>query len=104
MGLLIGMMMMMTAMPNMQAIIQARVRGNTIFKVIDRVPAVRDRDRNLREVSLSEQIRFDNVTFKYPTAPEKAPPVYRQANFEIPAGTSTAIVGPSGSGKSTIVQ
>lgn len=50
------------------------------------------------------KIRFENVTFKYPTAPDNAKNVLDRVNFQIKAGETTAIVGPSGSGKSTIVQ
>lgn len=53
---------------------------------------------------MDNHIRFNNVTFKYPTAPEKIKNVLEGASFKILAGTTTAIVGPSGSGKSTIVQ
>ena len=55
-------------------------------------------------IHLKEQIKFDNITFKYPTAPEEHKPVLLNATFSIKAGTTTAIVGPSGSGKSTIIQ
>ena len=45
-------------------------------------------------------IRFDNVTFSYPTRP--AVKIFRNLDFEIPQGSNVAIVGPSGGGKSTI--
>jgi ABC-type multidrug transport system fused ATPase/permease subunit len=53
---------------------------------------------------LADEIRFQGLKFKYPTAPETAKPVFDNVNFRIKTRTSTAIVGPSGSGKSTIVQ
>ena len=55
-------------------------------------------------ISLENEISFDDITFKYPTAPPEFKPVLENASFKIKAGQSTAIVGPSGSGKSTIVQ
>jgi len=103
-GLLMGFMMLLTAMPNIQAIVGARVKGKAIFDIIDRKPHISDGDKNIADIKLKNEISFDNVTFKYPTATDKALPVYKNATFKIPAGTSTAIVGPSGSGKSTIVQ
>lgn len=45
-------------------------------------------------------IRFDKVTFRYPTADA---PCLRQASFTVPAGAWTALDGPSGVGKTTVV-
>ena len=43
--------------------------------------------------------RFDSVGFGY----ESDQPVVRNLSFDIPAGSTTAIVGPSGAGKSTLL-
>jgi ABC-type bacteriocin/lantibiotic exporter with double-glycine peptidase domain len=75
-----------------------------VFDVIDRVPSIRDQGEVLSEVKLNEQIKFENITFRYPTAAESVGNVLENATFRIKAGTTTAIVGPSGSGKSTIAQ
>jgi len=48
----------------------------------------------------SGALRFDNVRFGY--EPERE--ILKGLNFDIPAGTSCAIVGPSGAGKSTIAR
>jgi ATP-binding cassette subfamily B protein len=45
-------------------------------------------------------IRFDGVTFAYPTRPEAR--VLNQVTFAIEPGERVALVGPSGAGKSTI--
>lgn len=45
-------------------------------------------------------IKFDNVTFAYPTRP--AVDIFKGLDFEIPSGTNVAVVGQSGGGKSTI--
>jgi ATP-binding cassette subfamily B (MDR/TAP) protein 1 len=47
-------------------------------------------------------IRFENVSFSYPTRPEIM--VLENFNLTIEGGTTVAIVGPSGSGKSTVIQ
>lgn len=44
-------------------------------------------------------IAFKNVSFTYPGSEEKA---IRHVDFEIPEGTTYALVGPSGGGKTTI--
>lgn len=46
------------------------------------------------------EIRFENVSFGYDSNRN----ILKNANFTIPAGLKTAIVGPSGSGKSTILK
>ena len=51
---------------------------------------------------LHQEIKFDNVSFKYPGSGER-PVVLRAATFEIRKGCSTAIIGRSGTGKTTIV-
>ncbi len=45
-------------------------------------------------------IRFSNVSFRYDASNERF--AVKQANFFIPAGTTTAVVGVSGAGKSTL--
>ena len=101
---MMGMMMIFGLTPNMQALIKAKVVGHTIFDVIDRVPEIKDHDKCVNDFNIREYIRFEGVTFKYPTAPDNAKKVLEQITFKIRAGETTAIVGPSGSGKSTIVQ
>ncbi|MFG6432961.1 ABC transporter ATP-binding protein [Roseateles sp. LYH14W] len=45
-------------------------------------------------------IRIEGLTFGY----EPGRPVIRELDLEIPAGSTTAIVGPSGSGKSSLIR
>ncbi|XP_048507795.1 mitochondrial potassium channel ATP-binding subunit isoform X2 [Athalia rosae] len=45
-------------------------------------------------------IEFKNVTFEYPTRPNKS--VLKNFNLKIPAGKTVAIVGSSGNGKTTV--
>jgi ABC-type multidrug transport system fused ATPase/permease subunit len=53
------------------------------------------------EVSATDDIVFDKVTFAYPSRPHVK--ILDELDLRIEAGKITAIVGPSGSGKSTIV-
>ena len=105
-ALITGFIGLISALPNIQSLIAAQTLGALIFKVIERVPEIRNSEnmRRGRGIQLREEIKFENVTFKYPTAPEEHKPVLENATFSIKAGSTTAIVGPSGSGKSTIIQ
>ena len=98
-----GFVCLISALPNVQAIVAAKTLGVLIFDVIERVPNVRNGPNPLQKYTLNKGINFNNVTFKYPTSLPEHKPVLIDATFTIQAGKSTAIVGPSGSGKSTIV-
>jgi ATP-binding cassette, subfamily B, bacterial len=50
----------------------------------------------------AQQIRFRNVTFAYPAAPDR--PVLAGLDLDIPAGSSLAIVGVNGAGKTTLAK
>ncbi|MFJ4337921.1 ABC transporter ATP-binding protein [Streptomyces sp. NPDC088915] len=47
-------------------------------------------------------IRFENVTFRYPDAPEDAPPVLDGVDLHVRPGETLALVGGTGSGKTTL--
>lgn len=47
-------------------------------------------------------IRFEGVTFCYPTRPDRS--ALKDVGFHIPPGETVALVGPSGAGKSTVLQ
>jgi len=52
--------------------------------------------------NIKGNIEFKNVTFSYPTKPDKL--ILKDLSFSISAGQNVAVVGLSGSGKSTIIQ
>lgn len=48
------------------------------------------------------RVRFDNVTFHYPSRPDL--PALMDFSLEVQPGETVALVGPSGAGKSTVFQ
>ncbi len=77
-----------------------------IDELLKEQPTIADHDVTPQQLSRFEraeeiagEIEFRNLTFAYPDAP----PVLKDINLRIPAGSSLAIVGPTGSGKSTLV-
>ncbi|KAJ5189697.1 ABC transporter integral membrane type 1 [Penicillium cf. griseofulvum] len=73
--------------------------ASRLFELQDRQPTIHP-TKGLKVETARGPIRFENVTFSYPTRP--AVKIFREVNFEIPQGSNVAIVGPSGGGKSTI--
>ena len=70
-----------------------------LFELQDRKPTIAPTAGKSVE-SARGPIRFENVTFSYPTRPAVA--IFNNLDFEIPQGSNIAVVGPSGGGKSTI--
>lgn len=74
-----------------------------IFELVDLEPEIRDRPGARPLPPLGQGgpggVVFEEVTFGYR---EDAEPVLDAISFEIPRGTSVALVGSSGAGKSTI--
>ncbi|VUC30462.1 unnamed protein product [Clonostachys rosea] len=84
----------------LQAIGKATLAACDFFSLID-TPLPERGWLKAPEVSATEDICFDKVTFAYPSRPDIR--VLDELDLRIEAGKITAIVGPSGSGKSTIV-
>ncbi len=78
---------------------EASAAGKRVFDVLDTEPNIRDAPNPVRLTLFREDIRFDDVSFRYITGD----PVLSHINLAINKGDVVAIVGPSGSGKSTLV-
>lgn len=82
---------------------QAVGASQRVFSIIDLQPQVRSplKPRPLR-TDTEASLLFDSVSFSYPARPEVE--VLKDISFEVPAGSTIALVGPSGAGKSTVAQ
>jgi ATP-binding cassette subfamily B protein len=105
----------------------ALVSFDRVFEVLDLEPLIKEKPDAAvlpaRDAAgAAPDIRFDRVSFRYPTAsevslaslesiagklPERtdaAAGVLHDVSFAVPGGKLTALVGPSGAGKTTITQ
>lgn len=69
-----------------------------IFEFLDEKPSVADKEDAVKIKELKGRIEFEQVEFSY-DGNRKA---LHSISFEVPAGTSLALVGHTGSGKTTI--
>ena len=81
---------------------RASVSANRIDEVLMTDSVIKDKENTINlESSGCRDIRFENVTFRYPKAEED---VLCNISFTAKSGETTAIIGSTGSGKSTLVQ
>lgn len=73
--------------------------ASRLFELQDREPTISP-TKGLPVKSALGTIRFDHVSFSYPTRP--AVQIFKDLTFEIRPGMNVAIVAPSGAGKSTV--
>ncbi len=79
---------------------RASTCGTRLFGLLDLEIAVRDAP-DAKPLDLTKgELRFDNVSFAYPAAPDRE--VLSNISFTAHRGETIGIVGPPGSGKSTL--
>jgi ATP-binding cassette, subfamily B, multidrug efflux pump len=71
-----------------------------IMAVLDTPPALSDPPEPRRPEQVQGVIEFRDVGFRYPGTDRF---VLRHVSFQVPAGSTVALVGPTGAGKSTVV-
>lgn len=108
----------LTALSNVRVdVMSALVSFERVFEVLDLQPMVTD-SQNAKELKSDKpEVKFDSVSFTYPSAKEislasleavakpemvESGEVLKNISFTVLPGTLTGIVGPSGAGKSTI--
>uniref|UniRef100_A0A6I8NAV5 Bile salt export pump n=1 Tax=Ornithorhynchus anatinus TaxID=9258 RepID=A0A6I8NAV5_ORNAN len=102
-GVLVAALNLGQASPCLEAFATGQGAATSIFKVIDREPAIDCMSEDGYKLDrIKGEIEFHNVTFRYPSRPEVE--ILDDLSMVIKSGETTAFVGPSGSGKSTAVQ
>jgi ATP-binding cassette subfamily B protein len=79
---------------------QALTDTTRLFELLDENIDIKDKPKALQLSTKSPTIRFENVEFSY----DEKRKILKGISFNVPAGTTTAIVGHSGSGKSTLTK
>uniref|UniRef100_A0A1B6E6B2 ABC-type xenobiotic transporter n=1 Tax=Clastoptera arizonana TaxID=38151 RepID=A0A1B6E6B2_9HEMI len=101
-GVVSGAMNLGFTSPHLEAFAKAKGASKSIYKVLQRRPAI---DVNSGGIKLDKklgEIHFKNVQFSYPARPNVE--VLKSLNFKVKPGENVALVGGSGSGKSTTIQ
>lgn len=93
MGVMMSTMMLMIAP-------RASISAKRIGEVLDTESSVVPPSDPVVDLPQGPDVRLDGVCFAYPGADEN---VLTDVSFEVPSGTTTAIIGATGSGKSTLV-
>ncbi|KAL2496173.1 ABC transporter B family member 15 [Forsythia ovata] len=101
-NVLMGGLNILTALPNLTAITEAKAAATRMTEMIDREPAIDSDDKKGKALSyVRGEIDFKGVYFTYPSRPDT--PVLQGLDLTIPARKTVGLVGGSGSGKSTII-
>ena len=80
---------------------QALGASQKVFEYLSMDEDIRDAANAKPLGPFSHSVRFEEVHFAYPSAPDR--PVLRGLDFELKAGEVLAVVGTSGAGKTTLV-
>lgn len=74
-----------------------------IFEYLDLAPSIVEApDARDADPAQLGRIRFNDVVFRYPDAPDDSAPTLDHVSFEVQPGQFVAFVGPSGAGKTTV--
>jgi subfamily B ATP-binding cassette protein MsbA len=79
---------------------QAMGASQKVFGYLDHAEEIAEKPGAIKLERFSDAIRFDNISFHYPNAPDGFS--IEGLSVEVKAGEVVALVGPSGAGKSTL--
>lgn len=79
---------------------RASVAAGRINEVLDTEPSISDGVRTQGKEGLRGELRFENVSFRYPDAEDD---VLQNISFTASQGETVALIGSTGCGKSTVV-
>jgi ATP-binding cassette subfamily B protein len=79
---------------------RAMASTNRILDLLDTPPGMRNGSLPIRRDQVVGHLALDRVSFAY----QQAFPVISDLEIDVPAGTTTAIVGATGAGKTTIIK
>ena len=79
---------------------QSSTAAVRIFEMLDEPVRIKTPANAFKLDEIRGDVRFDHVTFKYPTAKANT---LKGIDLHVPAGSSLAVVGATGSGKTTLV-
>ena len=83
-AVMFGMFSVITLQDLFPAVFRALTVGKQVLDVIERVPLIdspKNEAQRVTQVKIADGINFDDVKFKYPTAPEHVRPVFEGASF-----------------------
>lgn len=81
---------------------RASASMSRLAQILDTEPDITDDERtDPRIETIRGRITFEHVGFRYE---DEGPPVLEDVTFDVPAGSTLAVVGRTGAGKSTLVE
>lgn len=102
MAVMMGASALGNIIPPLQTISMSLSSASLIYEIIDSIPRIdASHDRGLKLSKVTANVKFENVTFSYPT--RRSVKVLKNLSFELNQGQTVAICGRTGSGKSTIM-
>jgi ABC-type multidrug transport system fused ATPase/permease subunit len=82
--------------------LMSQVSAERVLEILDIEPEIQDRRGAKALARVEGEIRFEAVSFAYPSARGRPHEVLHDINFSVTPGEVIAIVGPTGAGKTTL--